>query len=363
MNYAIFLDESGNTGNPRLKNNKWNWGSQPYFALGSLCIKEEERVEIGNAILTITNSYYNGLGSEIELKSTSKYRFKNEMLVKIVDLLSKKDTKFYIDITNKRFQIIKYIVEYCIFPYYMLDKVSSVRDKKVNAATYLYNNLTDEMINKFITLATTDLDDDHIISMILKYLDELKSNLKDKEINSQINNVEVIIANFKLYGLSVSNLLPLRDMTNKGSEMCFLPNLDAFLNIIASTATLRISKNDKLSIYHDKQKQFDQSIIKWTEKMRNMFNIKNLNKIEFVESKGDILVQTIDFITGQILKKFTISMNTSYQSKKEKELVKVFKSIAENCNIVSTKYEQDKFFGDYNIRYGKTVMPKHQDKK
>ena len=41
MNYNIYLDESGNTGNIELKENlQWNYGNQPYFALGSFYIEE-----------------------------------------------------------------------------------------------------------------------------------------------------------------------------------------------------------------------------------------------------------------------------------------------------------------------------------
>ncbi len=69
MNYKMFIDESGNTGEPRIKNGKWNYGEQPYFGLGSIMIKEEVEKEFSNyskcnfvSVQNEQNEFFNTFG-------------------------------------------------------------------------------------------------------------------------------------------------------------------------------------------------------------------------------------------------------------------------------------------------------------
>ena len=75
------------------------------------------------------------------------------------------------------------------------------------------------------------------------------------------------------------------------------------------------------------------------------------NKIRFIESKGDVLVQATDFITGHVLRKYRLSMSKRVLNTKEIEFGEKLLNRLVNYNIVSTKDEQAKFFSDYEIEF------------
>ena len=79
----IYIDKSENTGEPRIKNKKWNWGIQPNFALGAICLKTQEVYEIKLKIKNVLRSYDSKLGVEHELKSKANYIFEKELLSNI----------------------------------------------------------------------------------------------------------------------------------------------------------------------------------------------------------------------------------------------------------------------------------------
>ena len=69
-----------------------------------------------------------------------------------------------------------------------------------------------------------------------------------------LSDVIEYVDNYEKFGLTRKNLFPIQDVTNKKKNIhCFLPNIDAFTNIITSTVASRIKKSDKLFIYHDIQ--------------------------------------------------------------------------------------------------------------
>ena len=123
--------------------------------------------------------------------------------------------------------------------------------------------------------------------------------------------------------------------------MSFLPNLDAYNNVIASISRLSLSKNDSIYIYHDVQKQFSNSITKWTDRIKT--DTKNIDNIKFIESKDEILIQFIDYITGNFRICFNNIMNGPTK-KRDREFTKLLKDILLQSNIVSTKNDQEKFF-------------------
>lgn len=356
MDYVMFIDESGNTGNPKLKENGWNWGEQPSFALGSLCIKQKDVEEVRIKITDVLNKYENGLGTARELKSTASYRFTQSLIGDLISVFDSYNAKYYIDITNKRFQVVKYIVEYCVYPLHLEKEFNDLRGRKRAAATILYNNLSDELLSRYIEICEKDYDDS-LVKEISEFIDSLVECVNDNEIIECCMQVKNIVVNYSKYNIEIKNLVPIRDITNRNREMSLLPHLDAYLNIIGSTSILRLSSTDKLYIYHDEQKQFSNALIKWTDTMKGYDEISNLRKVQFINSKKDVLIQSIDFLTGHSVKIFNKTTKAKYFTGRDKMLTKTMSSVLLNCNILSTRYEQDNFFDVLKLKSGRTQMP------
>lgn len=358
MDYNIYLDESGNTGDIKIEDGKWNWGNQPYFALGSICIESNKESKLYNDLKETLNSFQKGLGIETELKGKANYKFKKELTCAIIDILQKYNAKVYIDISNKKFKIATYIVEYCIYPYYFYMGINKdIRDKKVNAANRIYN-IDENILEEFINLCYSDRDEVTIKSNFINFLDKLSKEINSKEIKENINNVKKNIIKYEEIGLNFDNLLPIVDRTNKGAKTIFLPNLDAYLNIISSTATIRLRHIDNLKIYHDEQKQFGNALEKWTEDIKLVNEMNNIDKIQFEESKRNILIQTSDFITGVSVQIFNKVIMSQFLSKKERELIKSVTYLLSNCNIVCPRYEQAKFSKQCGVKLKDTLLPR-----
>lgn len=170
MNYNIYLDESGNTGNIELRDDlKWNYGNQPHFSLGALYIEEEKVKDIEQKIIEILHDYDPALGTERELKSRAKYVFKNELLKEITELLVSEKTGFYFDIANKKYKAIITIVEYCVYPFFVSVENILNRSAKVDAANVLYKTLPDEDIKYYIDLCQDVRDESEKIESLIYF--------------------------------------------------------------------------------------------------------------------------------------------------------------------------------------------------
>ena len=357
MKYNIYLDESGNTGDIKIKDGKWNWGNQPYFALGSICIEANKEKEFYNDLEESLNSFQAGLGTETELKGKKNYKFKKELACSIVDILKKYNARISIDISNKKFKIATNITNYCIYPYYIHNKNNEyMRYKSVNAANIVYN-IDEEILEEFINLCYSDEDENIIKSNFINFLERLSKSISDKEINNSIAMVKEYIENHEQRGLSFNNLFPIMDKTNKGAKTFFLPNLEAYLNIISSTSTLRLRSIDNLNIYHDEQKQFSSALKKWTNDIKLINEIENINELKFKQSKSHIIIQVTDFITGISIQTFTKIINSCFLNSEEINFIKSINYLLSNCNIVAPKYEQEKFGDAAGIKMGRTTVP------
>ncbi|MBO5117390.1 MAG: DUF3800 domain-containing protein [Treponema sp.] len=357
MVYNIYLDESGNTGNIELRDGDiWNYGNQPYFALGSFYIEESIANEIEQQIIEILHSYNSKLGTETELKSKANYIFKEEMLEKITALLCNKKAGFYFDIANKKYKAIINIVEYCVYPWFVDSAYIFARNEKNEAANFLYKTLSEDDIKTYINLCQTPCNDDEKITCLLSFLVKLENHyIVNKCKNNPVKAVIEVVNNYKKYNFTSEQLFPIEDFNNKGTKESFLPNVDAYNNIISSIANLKLGKNDVLNIYHDEQKQFSGVLEVWTRYMKSLD--LGIGELKFCVSKDNVLVQIADFYTGNIVRLYRKIVEYKPLNRADRELIKILKPLLGYCNIVAPKYQQMEFFNQCGLKTMNTPIP------
>lgn len=357
MNYNIYIDESGNTGNIELRDNlEWNYSNQTHFALGAFYMEDIIAEDIEYKIVQILHKYDSELGTEKELKSKAKYKFKNELIDEITKLLLDNKVDFYFDIANKKYKVIMNLVEYCVYPYFVDEKNIWDRGKKVNAANFLYKTLPLEIIKRYIDLCQGTYDEEESVQQLIDFLNILDGHYANN--NQKVNPIDSVlqvVKDYKKYGLNVDNLFPVKDHNNKGIKESFLPNVDAYNNIIASIGNLRLKRYNTINIYHDEQKQFSQVLMEWTRYLKQ--NNININKLDFAISKENILIQIADYYTGSIIRLYRKIVEYEILNKSDRELIKIIKPLLGKCNIVAPNNEVEEFFNKCGIKYGRTPIP------
>lgn len=361
MEYTIYLDESGNTGNIELKDDlKWNYGNQPIFTLGSFYIDSVCVNDLEGEILQILQSYDSKLGTENELKSKAKYSFKNELLGDLTELLCNRKVGFYFDISNKKYKVVTNMVSYCVYPYYLyasrVREWDTRRNQSRNAANYLYKTFPEEYLKIYIDLCQNQMEEQEKVNQLIEFLKILCQHYeKDTDIYSAVKKVISAVENYADKSLTVKNLFPVEDFNNKGTRESFLPNVDAYNNILSSINAFYMKQSDSVTIYHDAQKQFSKVLEWWTQELKSRYpNIKNIN---FPESKDNVLIQLIDFYTGTIARLYSKIIKTSLLDRADREQLKILKPLLQYCNVVAPLEHQKRFFDACGMKTMKTPIP------
>lgn len=302
--------------------------------------------------LSVLRSFDPKLGTTKELKSTSKEPYRKDLIVKLVELFEQEDVKTLIDISDEKFIIAHNIVDYCIYPYYLPQGMHN-RSEKIFIANTLYNNITEENLLEFIEIC--NLDSEFIEERLLRYIENLK--IKYSGYENVMDKVIDIIKNRNKYQLNIENLLPLPDFTNKGKKVCLLPNITAFTNIVNLIANNPRYKGNVLNIYHDQQLQFSESIDNWHNFM-DCYKCDNLKTLSFQDSKSDVFIQIADYITGYVFRLYKTIIKNSYVNRNLRNQLIEIKPLLANCNIVSSKSNQDTFFRNAKIKYAQTPVYK-----
>lgn len=352
MNYNVYLDESGNTGNIEINDDlEWNFKNQKYFALGAVYIEESSVKRVEEKIFEILHKYDSKLGTENELKSRAKYKYRNDLFKELTGMLLKNQADFYFDISNKKYKIMMKLVQYATYPYYMYDMYWN-RNEKIEVANCLYETLSNETIKKYIDICQKEYNEESI-EELLKLLFILKAQYKGE--NNPISFVIKYVKDYKDQKLDVNKLFPIKDYNNKGSKEAFLPNVDAYLNLINTIVKLKINKDDFISIYHDEQKQFSSVLKTWTKSLKD--DSLNINQIKFVNSKKTILIQISDFYTGNIVRLYRKIVNSENLTLQDKELIKILDPLFEKINVVAPSSEIQTFFEKCGLKYVKSQIP------
>jgi hypothetical protein len=324
----VYMDESGSTGKQVLNNNEWNFTNQEYFVLTALLIDETQVGRIEEMISGIKHKYK--LQGELKYKNKGHRKYSEEIIPCIMNELKKNNATLFIEIVNKRYDICKWITEYCIFPYYDTPDLRNPEKLMVSRmmANYVYTLVPDEVLNDFLSIVDSEERD---INVLVNYCVKLKRYIKDDTLKEYINETMDSIKNYKRLGLNINNLFPIRDKLKSGeTTIAVSPNIDSFNNIVSKCLMIK----PDIKVLHDKQMQFDSILSKWVDD----FKKKNKIEIEFVDSKKEALIQISDFISGYIREMIT-DKNKMMQSTEALSLLKDY------INFVTTYSDALVLFG------------------
>lgn len=329
----IYVDESGNTGAIKEKvkeEYKFNFYEQPYFALGGIMIDESQEEEIEKLLRNL----YNKNKIVGELKYTN-YKNRERLLYSIIEVFSNYNCRMFFDITNKRYKIVNYIIDYCVVPYYAGNRNEDffLTQCILNIASdILYDELGDDILYKFIE---TTNGENNSIDKLIEFCTLLEASVHSRFIKEQIKETIDSIKRHKGFRLSKENLFPLIDSTNIGKKpFSLLPNIDAISNLV-----FQLTKNetDNIEVFHDNQKEYSKSLSKWVNEVAQNKKINITTRFE--ESKENVILQAVDFITGHVNENF-INKNI-YNNEYMKDIVK------NKVNFVST-YSQQKIMRKFS---------------
>lgn len=316
MNF--FIDESGNTGDIRIKNKEdFHFNGQPYFVLAGIGIYEENQSIIDTYVKDL-RSYY--CIQSAELKSSKLYDSKPDLIVELMNYFRLKQYPIFVEINDKKYFL-------CIQINNLICR--SILDNSPNdltltiiqrAADYLYDvlptrvfilfsnacrerdqKLFDEFVSSLSTVLLLSTDD--LGQMLYRFLQRTVGTylMRSYEVNDE-----------KL----LTSLLPEPDIGTKGQIMSALPNIPALSSIMARTEKYRRDNGIVETAYiHDEQAHFfrilHENMALLREKDFSEFSSNNhlngfvhyhLDKFSLVEgdSKNLLGIQIADIISGTV---------------------------------------------------------------
>lgn len=325
----IFLDESGHTGTQKYSDGKWNTNNQPYFVLVGFIVDEIYCDIVTEEVNNIMKRYR----LQKELKFAHKTTKKNIDLIMhdISLLLEKVNGRIYAEVVNKKFCIVKQIVDYCVAPYYDISPMADKR-KKTIFANIIYEKISNELLGKFVDMFDSNRQD---VNELLSMCDELKRDINNMCITKSVEETQDTINNYQERGLRVSNLFPLVDKYKGNiSTVAISPHVDCFNDIVNRFTDEKVIVHDEIS---DMEIAFEDNIKFFTKYHKRKINL------QFDKSVENKCLQVADVFAG-CLREYVEALLYRNEEYSIPDYVK--KIINESTLFVSTYEEQVRLFPD-----------------
>lgn len=313
----LYIDESGNTGETLSKDSKFNFIDQPYYVLAGILLDDNSQIALSAFINSqITKHRIQGN----ELKAKNVYDSKPTFIAELVDYIVTNKIPFFIELMDKHFYLHVQLVEYFIVPYYSLPiNDENIFRKRFIASTlgqYLNQNIYQSFIDAIKENTSESLE--NFYDILITHFEQAGHN--EIKINVEQTKIDYLERKAEDPDKALKEFFPIPDENPNKRLIHLLPNFNAFTNLIARTQKYvdDSSINKIFEIIHDEQKQFDIIFQSALEQMKNVetdklvekthitekgrFNIDNSIKLNFKDSKTDILIQVADLIAGVIMR-------------------------------------------------------------
>ncbi|EHR1015717.1 DUF3800 domain-containing protein [Vibrio parahaemolyticus] len=310
MTNKYFLDESGNTGDLVKLPADINFANQPFFSLS--CVKVESCEDL-NEYIEALKKKHKVQGDE--LKSKNLYKSKPKFIIDLFHYIKKENIPFYVEVVDKKYCITTSIVDHQIVPPYFqqFDNEQQAIGFRSELADYLAEHLPLKCYDAFFEACI-----DKSESKLLNSMKELRNYFRSKECTFQYKSkaLNCVQETIKFYHNKksskadlVKNLIPIPDISKKGSDIHLLPHVHCWFNIMAKVNKHHKGDMSDVAFFHDQQDHFDDILVYCTEQVRNFsgenqfdpttdFNIKDEISIHFPDSKKVSGVQLADVLAG-----------------------------------------------------------------
>lgn len=297
---TIFLDESGKTGTEVFKDGIWNFSSQPYFAICAVIIPDINIKMVSLRISEIKKKYFvQGELKSTKVKNNAK---RKELITEIQQILKEYECELLFCIENKRFSVVKSIVDTVFFPFYEDDNDIKFFEKRAllkrTVANYIYRNITDNLLGEFCDLFDNDTYDEESLKILkmlcLKLYKQCLNQWIKNEIQNRVDYIDDYLTKDSYKIMDIQFIFPKRDTYNNGTSFIAIsPQIDCFNYI------LNYVKNNYL--YHSINVISD-NVHDLKTSLGNYCNFLLHQNLQFENSRENEILQIADFFCGTIKK-------------------------------------------------------------
>ncbi len=313
----LYIDESGNTGETLSKDSKFNFIDQPYYVLAGLLLDENSQIDLS---AFVNSQIQKHRIQRNELKAKKIYESKPNFIAELVDYIVINEIPFFIELMDKHFYLHVQLVEYFILPYYSLP----INDENISSKRFLASTLG-QYLNESIYQSFIDAIKVNTRESLENFYDILITHFEraghdEIKVNVEQTKIDYLERKEEDPDMALKEFFPIPDKNPNNRRIHLLPNFNAFTNLVARTQKYVDDKliNKVFEIIHDEQKQFDVIFQSALDQMKNVetdklfkmthitekgrFNIESSIKLNFKDSKTDILIQVSDLIAGVIMR-------------------------------------------------------------
>lgn len=310
----IYIDESGNSGDLSLIGDDLSFNNQPVFVLTGIVLDDEnafvQRVQDLKSEYKIKN--------DNELKSNLLLKNKHKMILELVKFFVSTDSKFFIEVVDKRYQLIANIVDHFLFPPYFMQKITETDVvMKLIYASFLYGYLEDQILYDYVQI--TKSPSNYNIREFFRKLKDCLLKDESKELNyTAIQCVDESLDDFEHIVMSEGKnawkrFLPIPDKNKRDALVWMLPNYSSLANIYARINKYTNGYVGEYTIVHDDQDHFDEILqdakkrTEETDLMNRMYMPTSVNfdfsasaQLRFESSHNHVGIQIADVLSGLV---------------------------------------------------------------
>lgn len=316
LSFSYYMDESGNTGDLISRSEDLKFSGQPIFTLSCVGISDIKKVEDFISRLKLNHDL-----EDSELKSSELYFNKPEVFLDLARFITNERLPILVELVDKKYCVSVSMVNHHIMPPYYMPKEAeldgSAQFIRNGVADYLTSKINDSAFKEFCKACKEPSEINLLSSMSkLKSLFNGEDQQSDfyqltvKSIDETIDDYQVMKSKVGEED-AIKKFIPVPDTTEKGVSIKLLPHVHCIYSIIARLNKYHLKNISDVTIFHDKQNDFDFILTSCKEHIVNTefnetippvhhsdYDILENIKLEFVDSKHSSGIQIADLLAG-----------------------------------------------------------------
>ena len=355
----IYIDESGNSGDLVQRKIDLTFSNQNIFTLSAVKIPEDVYSKLEKEFIPELKKKYKIQSGEI--KSSNLFDKKPKVILEIVDFIKDNNIDYFIEITDKKYDICNSMVIHQVIPPYFISREELNGERKVLREIYMdifIRNIGESEYQCFFE-ACQNINEESLLNSfhtLKKFFSEKIKEEKDLYLKiiyqCIVNDIGISIEDYfdikDKEGLdnAVRKFLPIPDENKKGQLIYLLPQISSLTNLVARVNYFNGNLED-INFIHDQQVHFDNILSYNVEKMLDVgetgykftnskFNIEKPVDITLdADSKDNVGIQIADILSG-----FTMRYMQKRFKNEDMDSIyhEIFENIEYNKNLSTINY-------------------------